>query len=565
MPFNKKKLPTLLPGNTPPPPAGSNRVGFTTASKIIHVTVILRGAKEFSVADQQKMLEGTFKTIPRKEVNKLYGASQTDINLVSDYAQTNNLTVTGTSSPRRSVYLKGTIGDIKNAFAVKLEDYKLKKGKIVRCRTSPIFIPLSLQGVIVGVFGLDNRPLIYTHGVKSKSKHPKKDKDKKKDKDDKKKKKHAKSSSSGSGAVSRQAARTTLFKGYTGLQVADIYNFPPATGKNQTIGLIEMSGGYKMRDLDTYFSHYNLKTPSISVYSDPTCGRNAPGTDDGGDIEVTMDIEIAGAAAQDATFMIYYTKTADEQGLINAITAAVSDNVNNPNVISMSLGYPECLFPTSLIDSLERFLVTAKAKNITVIASTGDDGVRCDVGINNYNVEYPASSQWVLACGGTTLTVDENNTITSEIIWNDADGRTGGGYSQYQPSALAPPMPPPYQALAIPGAVNRGLPDVAAVATGYSMYVQGQPKNGLGTSAVPPLYAALICRINEISIAKGGGPLGFINPTIYSFGKNCPAFNDISTVSNIDPITGFGYWGSVGWDECTGFGSPDGTKLLSLF
>ncbi len=121
-------------------------------------------------------------------------------------------------------------------------------------------------------------------------------------------------------------------------------------------------------------------------------------------------------------------------------------------------------------------------------------------------------------------------TISSETVWNDAsDGATGGGVSRQFPL-------PSYQASAkVPGNVDsrragRGVPDVcgdADPATGYTIRVDGAEETIGGTSAVAPLWAALIARLNQ----ELGAPLGFVQPRLYAL-LGSPAFHDITQGNN---------------------------------
>ena len=157
----------------------------------------------------------------------------------------------------------------------------------------------------------------------------------------------------------------------------------------------------------------------------------------------------------------------------------------------------------------------------------------------------------MLGCGGTRLTAS-GNTISQEIVWNDQPqgGASGGGVSAvfalptWQANANVPKAPT--------SAGGRGVPDVAGDAspeTGYNVSFDGQNEVVGGTSAVAPLWAALIALLNQ----QRGSNLGFINPTIYQNAEN--GFNDITQGTN-------GAWSAgPGWDPCTGLGSPNGAAV----
>ena len=161
----------------------------------------------------------------------------------------------------------------------------------------------------------------------------------------------------------------------------------------------------------------------------------------------------------------------------------------------------------------------------------------------------------MLGCGGTTLSVGP----TSETVWGGSGrGATGGGVSRTFPL-------PAYQSAAgVPGQADtgrpgRGVPDVAAdadPATGYRIRVDGQEIVLGGTSAVAPLWAALVCRL----VQALGDPLGPPHQALYGTagpGVAPPGFRDVTVGSN------GAYDAGPGWDPCTGLGTPDGTALLA--
>jgi kumamolisin len=141
-------------------------------------------------------------------------------------------------------------------------------------------------------------------------------------------------------------------------------------------------------------------------------------------------------------------------------------------------------------------------------------------------------------------------------VWNDlaqGEGASGGGVSDefplpaFQTGAGVPAAPN--------GAPGRGVPDVAGDAdpeTGYAVVVDGSAAVLGGTSAVAPLWAALLARYAEAV----GKPLGYVNPLLYSAVAR-PGFRPITSGSN------GGYSAGPGWNPCTGLGSPRGATLLA--
>jgi kumamolisin len=221
-------------------------------------------------------------------------------------------------------------------------------------------------------------------------------------------------------------------------------------------------------------------------------------------------------------------------------------------VISISWGGPESTWTSQAMTAMDEAFQAAATMGITVCVASGDNGSSDGVSSGDH-VDFPASSSFALACGGTSLH-GSKNTITSEAVWNDGSsgGASGGGISTF---FALPTWQSGLSARKLTGnAVSltmRGVPDVAGDAdpeTGYDVRVDGSNTVIGGTSAVAPLWAGLIARIN----AATGKPAGYVNPLLY--GKQ-GALRDITTGNNGD------FEAAKGWDACTGLGSPNGASL----
>ena len=285
-------------------------------------------------------------------------------------------------------------------------------------------------------------------------------------------------------------------------------------------------------------------------------GQNQPTGDTGGpDTEVGLDIEVVGAIAPGADIAVYFAPNTDA-GFLDAINQAVNDKVNKPSVLSISWGGPESTWTAQSLQSFNSALQAAAAVGVTVCVACGDNGSTDGVTDGLDHVDFPASSPYALACGGTTLELS-GTSISSEVVWNDLssnEGATGGGISatfplpSYQANAKVPPSDNPGNF------VGRGVPDVAGDAdpnTGYNVQVDGSNFAVGGTSAVAPLWAGLIALLNQ-SLGKS---VGYLNPTLYQNGEN-GSFRDITSGNNGD------YKAGTGWDACSGWGSPNGAVLL---
>lgn len=498
-----------LAGSYKHKPAG---VPAEIADKEEHITITVRLRRKNELGPI--LLAGT--QVSHSDFLKEYGASENDAREVEDYCHANKLHVLKTDLAARSMLIEGSIVDLEKAFSVTLAQYK-DSDSVFRGREGEIFIPGHLKDIISGVFGLDDRPAARPMFQVRKTET----------------------------IVRAQAAPPQSF---TGNQLSAIYGFPAGfDGTGQTIAIIELGGGYKHADIKTYFTHLGLKVPVVKdVLIDKA--KNAPTNANSADGEVLLDIEIAGAVAPGARMVVYFAPNTD-QGFLDAITGAIHDTVNKPSVISISWGQAEVNWTAQSLTNFDDAFQSAATLGITICVAAGDSGSRDGQTDGSVHVDFPASSPHVLACGGTTLTVN-GGAVNTEVVWHDsADSATGGGISEVFP------LPLYQQQTNIPVSAStkfkgRGLPDVAANAdpnTGYSVLVDGQQLVFGGTSAVAPLMAGLIALLNQ----QGKKPVGFINPVLYASPGTC---RDITSGNNITTATNLGYTAGPGWDACTGWG-----------
>ncbi len=184
------------------------------------------------------------------------------------------------------------------------------------------------------------------------------------------------------------------------LQLASLYNFLAGDGKGECIGIIELGGGYQASDLTAYFSGLGVPAPKVVAVGVDQSGNQPSGDPGGPDGEVTLDIEIAGAIAPGATIAVYFTKNSDA-GFIDAVNRAVHDTTHKPSVISISWGGPETVWTPQSLQAFNSVLQAAAVMGVTVCAASGDSGSTDGVGDGGDHVDFPASSPYVLACGGT--------------------------------------------------------------------------------------------------------------------------------------------------------------------
>jgi kumamolisin len=521
---------TVLPGSEKHPIKGEVEKPAPHAKRII-VSVVVRRKNPLNIKLGKQRLT-------HAEYRKNHGADPESVGLVRKFARQFHLKVEpDTPGPeRRTVKLSGTIADMQKAFGTSLS-HKTIDGVTYRVREGSIDIPSDLIGHVVAVLGLDNRPQAHAHfrikGQKGDT---------------------AARRAKSKGIAKPHAANVS----YTPVQIAQLYGFPAnANANGQTIGILELGGGYRTADISAYFKGLGMPVPSVTTVS-VDGGKNSPTNANSADGEVMLDIEVAAAVAPGANIVVYFAPNTD-QGFIDGIATAVHDTTNKPSVLSISWGSAESNWTTQSLNALDAACQSAAALGVTITVATGDDGSTDGETDGQNHADFPASSPHVLACGGTTLQ-SNGSTITSETVWNGlpSGGATGGGVSNFFPL-------PTWQANAgVPAPTNpaggRGIPDVcgnADPATGYQIRIDGANYVIGGTSAVAPLWAGLIALANQ----QNGQSAGFIQPAIYAT-KAASAFNDITSGTNYTG-TPVGFKAGPGWDACTGLGSPIAPKVIT--
>jgi hypothetical protein len=343
-------------------------------------------------------------------------------------------------------------------------------------------------------------------------------------------------------------------------ELTRLYDFPAdLDGTGQCVGLIELGGGYLESDIEAYMRNAGLGVPRITSVS-VDGAVNSPGSP--ADAVVVLNIETVAAAAPGARIVVYFAPNTD-RGFTDAITTAVADDVNNPSVLCIAWGTPESSWTDETITAIDRALAKAAARGITVCCAAGDGGPTDGVLGNEPHVDFPASSPYALACGGTRISVTAGR-IDEEVVWNDLArhaGGTGGGFSRRF-------AVPDWQAgdpasMTRAATSGRGLPDVAINASpnsGYQVLLDGQSTVVGGTSAVVGLWAGLIARLNQ----GLGERVGFLNPVLYRNLGPAGVLRDITEGSTkLGDGSEVGFDARPGWDPCTGWGSPNGERLLA--
>jgi kumamolisin len=518
-----------LKGSERKPLQNSHALRAADPAERLEVTVIVRASDPQGLPARMQQIakrRGERNHLSRVEFAHSHGASRADLDAVREFAEAHGLAVVQEHAGRRTLVLAGTVAQFSDAFDVELHHCS-HPGGTYRGRTGPVNIPTGLSGIIEAVLGLDNRPQAEAHFRMQTTKGTRR------------------SRPAHAGAAA-----------FTPVQLAAIYDFPQGAGAGECIALIELGGGYRPQDLQTYFSGLGVPLPTVTAVSVDQATNQPTGSADGPDGEVMLDIEIAGAIAPAAAIAVYFAPNTDA-GFLDAVTTAIHDEIRKPSVVSISWGGAESTWTQQAMTAMDQAFQAAAAMGITVCVAAGDSGSTDGVGDGSNHVDFPASSSYALACGGTSLQAN-GTTIVSEVVWNDgnpASGAGGGGVSTF---FALPSWQQGLDTTDTEGARTalsmRGVPDVSADAdpqTGYNILVDGTNAVFGGTSAVAPLWAGLIARIN----ATAGHAAGFMNPALYG---QPAALHDITQGNN------GGFAASSGWDACTGLGSPDGARIAAI-
>lgn len=513
--------------------------GPVDTSEIASITIRTRPAT--SAQDLEKKVGeiyaqglGQRSYLSREALADMQGANAGDLDAIEQYAQTHNLVVSHRSPAERSLVLTGKLADLLRAFPADLRLVHHSTGTF-RSRHGEIMMPKEFEGIITGIFGYDTRP---KHRAPA----------------------HMRAAGAGPGGNN----------GVSPAEFAKRYKFPTnfqgakIDGSGQCIGIIELGGGFNNSDLQIYFQEIKVALPKVAAVSVDHVGNHPTksGADDG---EVMLDIEVAGAVAPKATIAVYFAPNTNK-GFLDAINFAIHDTQRKPSVISISWGGPEVAADQQSLDAYHEVFLQAAAMGVTVCTASGDHGTadqEASQWDKKIHVDHPSVDPAVLACGGTQI-----NSSGKDVVWNDGTKfnthvlggggwASGGGISQtfgvpdYQKNAKLP--------VSIDtGKPGRGVPDIAMSATDYFTRVQGSEGASGGTSAVAPLMAGLVALLNQAKKKN----VGFLNPFLYANSGN-GIFVDVTEGTNAITSTVKGYTAGVGWDACTGLGTPVGDAILA--
>ena len=382
------------------------------------------------------------------------------------------------------------------------------------------------------------------------------------------------------------AALTTTVTGYTPAQIKAAYGFADLTfgtravaadGAGQTIAVVDAYNDPNIgADLKVFDAQFGLPAPPTFKVVNQGGGAGLPKTDSGWAGEIALDVEWAHAIAPGASILLVEAASDSTDDLVAAVNYARSSP--GVSVVSMSWGGSEFVSSYQGGESTQQttydatFTTPVGHQGVTFVSAAGDSGQQA-------GVQWPASSTNVLSVGGTTLTLNADNSIASEVGW----AGTSSGYSQVEAE-------PTYQSKA----QSTGLRSVADVAYsadpdhGFAVYdslpdagVSGWQEVG-GTSAGAPQWAALVAIANEGRVVAGASVLPSTGQTLTNLyalyaaagtaaytSTYTAAFNDVTTGGSGGYHFRRGGGGaavnsaSAGYDLVTGLGTPKAAAVIA--
>ena len=446
--------------------------------------------------------------------------TEQDYQAVINFAKTNGLEVVGTYDNRILLDVSGKVSDIERVFHVTLRTYQhpTENREFYAPDIEP-FVDLNVP--MLDVSGLNNyarpHPMLHKNSITGNA---------------------TPFSGSASGG------------GYMGNDFRNAY-IPSVTlnGAGQMVGLVEFDSYYN-NDITTYETKAGLSNvPLVNVSVDDF---NVDGRPDGGDEEVSLDIEMVISMAPNLGSVVVFeapnlSGVAEWNDMLNIMASA---SYNQIKQFSSSWG-SGIAGPNASGDQILQYMAAHNGQSF--FQASGDD----DAYTTGEIIQWPCDSPWVTSVGGTALTMNGTGaSYVSETVWNQPGGwGSGGGIS---PNYSIPSWQANISGLLVNGGSEtmRNLPDVALVASNIWIVCEnGQTGPENGTSFAAPLWAGFTALANQAAADAGLPSVGFINPSIYFIGSGpnyTSCFHDITTGNNTWSGSLYEFYAESGYDLCTG-------------
>ena len=522
-----------LSGHVPPAVARMTPTGRLPATTNLHLALSLPLRNRDVLTNLLAQLYDPASTnfhhyLQPAEFAARFGPTEEDYQAVIAHLQSHGLTVTATHPNRVVLDVAGAVADIEKTFQVALRVYPHPTE--ARTFYAPDTEPsLALAVPVLHVSGLDNfappRPRLHQNFT-SPSANAK-----------------PRAGSGPGGGYMGNDFRAAYFPGVT------------LTGSGQSVGLLQFDG-YDASDIAYYETNAGL--PNVTLTNVLLDGFDGvPSGDDNRQLEVSLDIEMAISMAPGLNRVIVYEAgpTGNWYDILNRMA---TDNLAQQ--LSCSWYVPGGTADTTADIIFQQMA----AQGQSFYSASGDH----DAFVGE--PDFPSESPFITQVGGTTLTTTPGGAWSAETVWNwgyvpavtNYLG-SGGGISTYYA------IPDWQQGVSMTNnqgsTTLRNIPDVALTADNVYVRAKHADQNVGGTSCAAPLWAALTALMNELAATNGQPPVGFVNPAVYAFCQSsnyASAFHDIATGNNESTNSPAEFTATNGYDLCTGWGTPNGGRLL---
>jgi len=472
----------------------------------------------------------------------LFGPSEQDYLAVADFARAHGLKVTAPQANHMLLNVSGRSTDIEKAFNVTLKTYKhpTENRDFFAPDTEPS-VPAGLK--VLDITGLSNYGRPRNHLRLGTAHSP-------------------------ANPALQPSAKGTPQNGsgpggnYMGDDFRNAYIPGSAlNGSGQAVAEVEFDGYYAsdIQEYEQLTGRNNI--PLQNTYLD---GFNGAPTGNGGEVEVSLDIEMLVSMAPALAKIIVYEGNPDNFIPNDVLGQIAADD--SARQISCSWGWEG--LPTGTTDQIFQQMAL---QGQTFYTASGDS----DAFPVGTLVFTPSDDPYVTSVGGTTLNMDPRATRRiSETVWNwdveygsieDGVGSSGGISLSY----LIPYWQTNVNMTAAQGStIYRNFPDVALTADNVLVIADGGVEylGTGGTSCAAPLWAGFTAMINQQESVFNNAPIGFINPALYNLARTtsyATCFNDITTGSNTWSASPNLFIAVPNYDLCTGLGTPNGTNLIN--
>jgi len=467
-----------------------------------------------------------------------FGPTEADYAAVRQFAESNGFTVTGTHSNRVVLDVRAQSGDVERAFHVKLRTYPHPKE--ARSFYAPDAEPTVDAGLpVVHISGLNNYATKRPMGA-------------------------IKPLIAGAGVIPNSGS--SHYGTYIGNDFRNAYVPGTAlTGSGQSVALLQFDGFYS-NDIAAYAKTAGNGRTNIVIQTVLLDGFDGVPVSNDGNVEVSLDIEMAMSMAPGLDKIIVYEGTANTDWSV-LLSRIADDNLARQISCSWSDAYidPSYAFANSFNDWLFQQMA---AQGQSFFNASGD----FDAFVGS--APFPLDDLNITLVGGTVLTMNGTaESYASETVWNDRTVNPNGG-NWGSSGGVSASYSIPWWQTNINMTTNHGsttmrnMPDVALTAAGIYLEFNNGTTNytAEGTSCAAPLWAGFCALVNQQAAAIGNPSVGFINPAIYALAASTNynrCFHDTTTGSNTWSGSLTNFYAVPGYDLCTGLGTPNGTNLIT--